>query len=253
MCSASQSLADGYLPIPTVTWEAAPLTLDTTAFVAGQPGSAVLYARYRVTNDSDAPRDTTLFLTVRPFQVLPPWQTLNMNGGVTAIHDIAADGRTLWVNHRTPVVSLTLPTQVGATTFDEAQIGEILLTGHVPARQQVSDQIGYASAALAVRPAPAGAAAPRTCSSRCRTAAPSTTSPASPPTAPRTHVARALDATADEWRRLLGTVELTVPADAQAIVQTVQSTLAYILINRAGPALQPGSRTYARSWIRDGA
>ena len=33
----------------------------------------------------------------------------------------------------------------------------------------------------------------------------------------------------------------------------LQTTLAYILINRDGPAIQPGSRNYARSWIRDGA
>src|SRR4029077_9110273 len=29
--------------------------------------------------------------------------------------------------------------------------------------------------------------------------------------------------------------------------------LAHVLINRAGPALQPGARAYRRSWIRDGA
>jgi hypothetical protein len=250
--TTSQSLADGYLPIPTVTWDAAPLTLATTAFVAGLPGAAVLYARYRVTNDSDTPRDVTLFVALRPFQVLPPWQTLNMIGGVTNIHDIAADGRTLWVDHRTPVVSLTLPTQVGATTFDEEQIGESLVAGHVPRRQQVSDQIGYASAALQydLRLPAHGTedvviAVPYSGSEHALAGVTAEDAAA--------HVTRALAATADEWRRLLGTVELTVPSDAAAIAQTVKSTLAYILINRDGPALQPGSRTYARSWIRDSA
>ena len=33
----------------------------------------------------------------------------------------------------------------------------------------------------------------------------------------------------------------------------MRANLAYILINRDGPAIQPGSRSYARSWIRDGA
>ena len=37
------------------------------------------------------------------------------------------------------------------------------------------------------------------------------------------------------------------------IADTIRSNLAYILINRDGPAIQPGSRSYARSWIRDGA
>ena len=33
----------------------------------------------------------------------------------------------------------------------------------------------------------------------------------------------------------------------------MQAQLAYILINRDGAAIQPGSRSYSRSWIRDGA
>jgi hypothetical protein len=33
----------------------------------------------------------------------------------------------------------------------------------------------------------------------------------------------------------------------------VRSNLAYILINRDGPGIQPGSRSYERSWIRDGS
>ena len=247
----NQSLADGYLPIPSVTWEAPPLALETTAFVAGAPGAAVLYARYTVRNPGSAPRDATLFVAVRPFQVLPPWQTLNMIGGVTNIHNIVADGRTLWVHH-TPVVSLSLPTQVGATTFDEAQIGELLVGGHVPARQQVSDPIGYASAALQYDlHLPANGkqdvllAVPYSGSEQDVAGVTADGAAA--------HAAAQLAATSEQWRRALGTVELDLPPEAQAIGDTVKSTLAYILINRDGPAIQPGSRTYARSWIRDSA
>lgn len=248
----TQSLADGSLPIPTVTWEAAPLTLATTAFVAGKPGSSVLYARYRVSNASDTARDATLFVAVRPFQVLPPWQTLNMIGGVTQIHDLSIDGRTVWVNHRTPVVSLTPATQAGATTFDEAQIGELLLGGRVPARRQVTDPIGYASAALQydLRLPPNG-------SQEVLLAVPYSGSEhdlvdVTPATA-AAHVEAALARTIASWQQALGPVELDVPEDARPLVDTVKSTLAYILINRDGPAIQPGSRTYARSWIRDSA
>lgn len=248
----SQSLADGYLPIPTVTWEAAPLTLDATAFVAGAPGSSVLYARYRVSNVSDAARDTTLFVALWPFQVLPPWQTLNMVGGVSTVHDLGIDGRTVWVNHRTPVVSLTPATRAGTTTFDEAQIGEILLGGHVPERQRVTDPIGYASGALQYDlhlPARGSQdvliAVPYSGSEHDLAAVTDRTAAA--------HVEEALAATTAQWQQALGPVEFDVPEDARAIVDTVKSTLAYILINRDGPAIQPGSRTYARSWIRDSA
>src|SRR5690606_9041651 len=34
---------------------------------------------------------------------------------------------------------------------------------------------------------------------------------------------------------------------------TVRTALAHMLISRVGPRLQPGTRSYSRSWIRDGA
>jgi hypothetical protein len=37
------------------------------------------------------------------------------------------------------------------------------------------------------------------------------------------------------------------------LARAIRSSLAYILVNRDGSAIQPGSRAYARSWIRDGA
>jgi hypothetical protein len=247
-----QNLLDGDLPIPTVTWETPPLTLTTTAFVAGPPGAAVLYARYRVSNAGDSHRDARLFVAVRPFQVLPPWQTLNMVGGTSRIDAIAVDDRAVWVNHDTPVVALTPPTRVGVATFDEGQIGEMLAAGRVPARQQVSDPIGFASAALQydLQLPPRGAqevvlAVPYSGSPRDLASVTAAGAAA--------HVATALAETAATWRATLDTVELAVPPEAAALTRTVRSTLAYILINRDGPAIQPGSRTYARSWIRDSA
>src|SRR5262249_19815180 len=55
------------------------------------------------------------------------------------------------------------------------------------------------------------------------------------------------------WKTLLDRVDLQLPASAARIARAVTTTLAYILINRDGPAIHPGPRTYARSWIRDGA
>src|SRR6185436_8660020 len=62
-----------------------------------------------------------------------------------------------------------------------------------------------------------------------------------------------LDSVADLWREKLNRVELTVPSKYKALSDTVRSNLAYVLINRDGPAIQPGSRAYHRSWIRDGS
>ncbi|HET7527521.1 MAG TPA: hypothetical protein VFK10_16380, partial [Burkholderiaceae bacterium] len=61
-----------------------------------------------------------------------------------------------------------------------------------------------------------------------------------------------LDAVAAQWRERLNRVGLSLPAEAQPLADTVRSSLAHILMSRDGPALQPGTRSYARSWIRDG-
>jgi hypothetical protein len=46
---------------------------------------------------------------------------------------------------------------------------------------------------------------------------------------------------------------IDLPGAGSRISSTIASTIGYILINRDGPAIQPGSRSYERSWIRDGA
>jgi hypothetical protein len=62
-----------------------------------------------------------------------------------------------------------------------------------------------------------------------------------------------LEETRRTWREKLGRVTLDLPPEAAPLAQILRSSLAYILIHRDGPAIQPGSRAYARSWIRDGA
>lgn len=71
--------------------------------------------------------------------------------------------------------------------------------------------------------------------------------------ADETRFATLLEETRRRWRQELDRVELDLPAEAGPVVRTLRSSLAYVLVHRDGPALQPGSRAYARSWIRDGA
>jgi hypothetical protein len=63
----------------------------------------------------------------------------------------------------------------------------------------------------------------------------------------------ALESTIQFCQSRLDKVGIQLPAFAQPIVNTIKSNLAYIFINRDGPRIQPGSRTYERSWIRDGS
>jgi hypothetical protein len=55
------------------------------------------------------------------------------------------------------------------------------------------------------------------------------------------------------WHASLDRVGFRVPAAGQPVVATLRSSLAYMLLSREGPILRPGTRSYARAWIRDGA
>jgi hypothetical protein len=249
----TQSLDEGYLPIPTVTWRHDGAGLRVTAFAGGTPGASLLYARYRVDNPTSRPQKGRLFVAIRPFQVLPPWQSLNMIGGVSPIREVRYEAGVVRVNRSKAIVVLTPPDEFGATAFEEAGAAETLREGRVPAAAEVTDPTGFAAGVLSwnLELAPgesrevllaipfhepyvealAGATSERTARSMVN----------AEQTAVRRH-----------WQPLLSRVEIDIPA-APELVRTLKTTLAYTLINRDGPAIRPGSRTYARSWIRDGA
>jgi F5/8 type C domain-containing protein len=252
--STEQHLAEEGLPIPSVVWRhPGGLGLTATAFADGTPGASVLYARYRVANRGEHSTPVTLFLAVRPFQVNPPWQTLNVSGGVTHIQDLRLSGHALWVNRDKAVVSLSVPDGFGAATFEDGSITHFLEGGQLPARTEVSDPFGFASGAFRYNfyLEPRGEAEvvlaipfhePQLAALTERMG-----DGAAASVAERERDVR------DAWSHRLRRAEFRLPAAAKPIAETIESTLGYILVNRDGPGLRPGSRDYARSWIRDGA
>ena len=67
------------------------------------------------------------------------------------------------------------------------------------------------------------------------------------------YVTTAHDATRRLWESMLDRFQVKLPPAAQPVIDTIKSNLAYIFINQDGPRIQPGSRNYQRSWIRDGS
>jgi hypothetical protein len=248
------TLEDGYLPIPSVAWKAGTVDLTVTAFGTGPPDAASIAARYRIRNRGRRPASGILFLAVRPFQVNPPSQTLNTPGGTARIGRLEAAGDSILVNGRLGLVSLTRPRGFGAATFDGGDVvADFLARGRLPGRLRVEDPFQAAGGALAfpftlsrnaeqrinlVLPQHAGSRVP---------------GPGSDAEGEAWMEDRAALSLA-AWRETTGRVRfLRYPEEARTALESVQSQLAYILVERAGPALQPGTRSYARSWIRDGA
>jgi len=246
----AQSLADGYVPIPTVTWRFADIQLDATFFASGDAGASQLVARYEVRNLGDAPQTGALELAIRPFQVLPPWQELNMTGGVSAISEIQFDDGVVTVDGGRTVVPIPLPDAFGAAAFAHGDITEYLADHALPAAQSVKDDTGWASAGLRF----AFDLAPGEVYHAALVVPFHERTPKAAGTSLKKEQLDALQtAVRDAWRRELSRVTLDLPQSAQAVEDTFRATQAYILINGDGPSIQPGSRTYERSWIRDGA
>jgi hypothetical protein len=241
---ASQDLEGGDLPIPIVRWTAGALTLEVTAFPIRD--DAVL-ARYRVTNASAQRARGTLYLALRPFQVNPPAQFLNTPGGVSPIRTIRREGESVIVNGDRRLGCVTVPGGFGASTYDGGNIVAALRRGTLPLEDRVTDHFGYASAALAY---PIDLVGRQRVVDLIVPLAPRAASGAAP-------TSRAMDAAADTaraaWRRTLDRVSIQLPDSAAEIARTLRAQIGYILVNRDGPAVQPGSRAYERSWIRDGA
>ena len=253
--AAEQTLEDDDLPIPHVLWSKGPLRLTVTAFAFGPQGRSSLEVRYRVGNSGPRRLRGTLFLAVRPFQVNPPTQFLNTPGGVTKIRSLEWDGSAVIVDGIRRVLPQSRPSGFGAAPFDAGPITELLAAGRLPPEKSVRDGFGYASGALAfdldlapgasdevslelpIHPGVPGSAGHRLLTRRQA----------------RNLVARRLGACAREWRTKVRRVGLQGPSAAQPLLRTLRSNLAYALIERDGPALRPGTRSYARSWIRDGA
>lgn len=244
--TADQFLLEGYLPIPTVRWTHATFILEVTAFALDDLNRAAL--RYRLTNRTARPIEPRLYLAVRPFQVSPPSQFLNTPGGAGRIDSIDWDGGTIAVDGAR-VAPLTEPWAFGATAFDAGDVVVSLARGLVPAARQVVDPGGRASAAIAhTLDVAAGG------SRELWLAAGAAELPALPEASDAARwAAEKLDLVAASWRERLDRVEIRLPGNARDFVRAVQSNLAYILESREGPALRPGTRSYARSWIRDGA
>lgn len=244
--AVTQSLQDGYLPIPSVDWSHRDAGLRVTAFADGTPDRAQLIARYRLRNPGDVARDYTLALAVQPFQVNPPSQFLNTTGGVSRIDTLAIDDGIVSVAGRKRVYAHSMPDATFTTAFDAGMAASHLADAVWPAADAVDDPTGLASGAMGYRM--------RLQPGEAREVALTIPLVGMPFCEGNTCTAeQRQDITADRWRRILDTVRIDVPAEGQPLVDTLRTALAHQLISRIGPRLQPGTRSYARSWIRDGA
>ncbi len=251
--NTEQGLEEGRLPIPWVAWRRGGITLVITAFATGDSGASSVVVRYRLVNGEKDPVRGSLFLAVRPFQVNPPVQFLNMAGGTAPIRRVVRDGSVIRVNEDQRIASLSRPSGFGAVAFDGGEIvTDYLAEGRLPTSSFVEDPFAAASGALAFTiDLPSGGEREVDLLVPFYVGSPVPSFAGDGPA--REWVDGKMREAVDSWKEKTGRFGIVLPRSASRVLDVLQSQLAYILVERAGPAIQPGTRSYARSWIRDGA
>jgi len=243
--SVSHSLRDGDLPMPATRWRVGDLVLDIAAFGAGNVDDAYGVVRYTVRNLGKRPRRLTLALAWRPFQANPPTQFLAHPGGASAIDTVRWDGGALWVNGALRLKPMQSPSSVRVEPAAAGPVVDWLAElPRVERTPNVSDADGFANAVLRYDMSLAPGA------HRTIDVVLPVTTASLPATV---DVGREEARVAARWRAALDRVGIDGPGAVAEVARTLRAALGHILVNRSGPALQPGARAYARSWIRDGA
>jgi len=247
----TQSLEDGYLPIPKVGWDLTNgIDLDIKAFANGEANkNSVLYLKYSLKNTSDKNNKVgELFLVIRPFQVNPYYQFLNLQGGVGKINSIKEQVSRIYINDNKIILPVTNYTSFGASSFDEGNIAYFLRQGKIPENKFVKDPRNLASGVLqydfSLKPGEEKVV---------YLAIPFYGEETLPENLNGEIIEQKFEETKNFWKEKVNHIKFNLPESADKIINTWKSNLAYILINRDKAGIQPGSRSYERSWIRDGS
>jgi hypothetical protein len=251
------SLLDDYLPLPIVRRTHEGVSLDITAhrppIPAGRKGGTDgnardVVTRYRVANTGNTPRALTLALAIRPMQVNPPTQTLNLVGGVSRIEKIDWDGTAFHVNGDWSVYPDLKPDQVSLAEFERAGFPHVQDAKTRIELQTIASPGGFASGVMYfhvdLKPGEVREATVVTVLDD---------DGGLTPDLDRRTIAAAETAAANEWREILNQVDISGPPASMQVLHALKTAFAHMMITREGPALRPGPRSYARSWIRDGA
>ncbi len=235
-CAAiRQSLVDGSLPIPSVTWIVLDIELHATALA--HAGQALV--QYKITNRSSSLQVGALVLALRPVQINPYWQ----HGGHAIINAIAIDGRELWVNDQIYASFSREPEGAAVADFDVGDVVKLIQAAPKATERSLRSGSGLLSAACEFAfLLPPGASTAFVVSSPMR-----------PEVQPISNVdfGALCDKVARLWREKMGPRKITV-GDSE-VSDTVDAQTALILVNATPSAYKPGPRNYDRVWIRDGS
>lgn len=248
-----QSLDDGYLPLPKVKWSGDDYDLIIDVFVADAAQKSSAYMKYTVVNKTNKDLSGEFYLMLRPFQLNPPW----MHGGLAEIKSIEYDNTAgigmMRVNNRNALFVPEKPDKYLTSKFKKGNVfGDIIedisAGDFTPGVQNLTDADGRASAALGY----SFSVNPGQLRSYCF-AVPlhDGNHSINLSGAAEKQFDSARGKARDFWIKKLSLIRIDIPD--REFINTLKSNVAYILMNDDKNRLQPGSRNYEASWMRDGS
>jgi len=247
--SNTQYLEMNYLPVPTVVRTYEDISLRITTLADGEPEHSSILTQYVLKNTSPKEQKGSFYIAMRPFQVNPTSQWLNYDGGFAKIMKMNVSENHASIDEKMVYVSGT-PTASGVSAIEQGDITDFVAHHSIPSAHTSVQKNGMISGAFqysfnlksgdslvviaAVPFTPAG--------NRWENTQPTIE-----------EFQSAFTRVTAYWKKLLNTVKFSVNPEAQHYVDLIRSNLAYILINKDKFGFQPGSRSYERSWIRDGS
>jgi hypothetical protein len=235
--------------LPTVTWEFDQIKLITQVSSGGTANkNSVLDINYSIQNLTDEPQNIELYLLIRPYQVNPYYQFLNLTGGVGKIYSIEGTNGEVFIDDK-KIISKQKITDFRAFNFDEGSIVEFIKNDEYLMNASAEDKNGLANGimkyAITLNPDE---------NSEVNLMVPFYNGQTGEGKAV-TYDALFDDHKKDDefWQTKVNHIQFNLPSSADRIINTYKANLVYILINRDHNGIQPGSRSYERSWIRDGA
>ncbi|HSW67421.1 MAG TPA: hypothetical protein VLH16_02475, partial [Bacteroidales bacterium] len=233
---------------PTVKWPLNKLNFSVSVATPGKANTnSTLFVRYSFENITKNPLEVEFFMLVRPYQVNPWYQFLNLPGGVGRIDTIATQNNQVMVDGRL-VVSEKQFDSFHAGKFSIGNPVSLIRREQLPQESSANDlngqAFGIAKYRLLLKPGE---------KQQFFVLAPFHNNQLAVEDLGNENLNKTFDEAVHYWDYKINHVDYRLPHSANRIINTIKANLIYILINRDNAGIQPGSRSYERSWIRDGS
>lgn len=245
----TSSKPSDYQFIPTVNWSVKDITFKTEVTFAGEANSSSnLYIKYSFSNKGATDKELDFYVLLRPFQVNPYYQFLNLEGGVGKISSIEGDGNQL-IKVDDKIIESQIPyTQLSTHSANQGDIVSLIKNDRLNNATKVVDSSHLASGIVKYHlTIPAGG------NKDFLIKVPFYQSKIDANQLQTQNFNKEFESGVKFWTEKINHIKFNLPASADRIINTYKSQLVYILINRDKAGIQPGSRSYERSWIRDGS